>query len=121
MLAHCCENPIERRIAFVQFPFHPRLQHAVAILGSVEQRCSNESRPAVAQVLERHGFEGHVARHPVPFEGLDDSFGRTDFSKTPLETLGAVRTMLDKAPMTAALYLEPLDHKLVTTTPPLRD
>jgi len=30
-------------------------------------------------------------------------------------------TVLDESPVTAALQLKPLDHKLVAATPPLRD
>src|SRR5262249_1941231 len=67
----------------------------------------------IAEVLEGRAVDHHVAWHAVPLEGLHKALRRRDLPVASLEAVGAVRGVLDEAPVTAALDLHPLDDELV--------
>src|SRR5215207_540225 len=73
------EQLVETRVRLVQAPLHARAQHAVALLGGVEDRDRGELR-AVAEILEGGGLDGHVSGHALPLEGLRDALGRRDLA-----------------------------------------
>src|SRR5438270_1351447 len=120
-LAHRRQHAVQCSVALVQPGFHSRLQHPIAILGGQEQRRRNKACSSVAEIFERHGFEGDVAWHAVPLECLHDSLRRRHFGKTSFEAMHAVIAVLDKTPMAAAFQFQPLDVELVPSAPPLRD
>src|SRR5688572_15363594 len=117
---HCCEQLVERLVALVEPLLHPRLEHPVALLGRVEERERHDFRAAVADVGELQGFDDHVSRHAVPLEGLDDAVLRRHLAEPSLEAVLALGSVLDEAPVSAALQLELLDDELVAAAPPLR-
>src|SRR5450432_4230507 len=115
------EHLVESHVALVQARFHAGLEHAVALLGRVEEALGGGPRATVAKVLEARVVDRDVPRHAVPFERLDEATRRRDLAKATLETLGALRGVLDKAPMPATLDLHALDVELVPAPPPLGD
>ncbi len=63
--AEPCEQLVEPVVGLVQAALHARAEHSVAFLGRVEDRHGRDLR-AVAEVLERRGLDGDVARHRAP-------------------------------------------------------
>src|SRR6478736_4837324 len=115
------QHAIERFVAEVRATFHARVHHAVALGGGMEERGADELGAPVRELFEGHGLDRHVGRHAVPLEARHDAFNRHDFPITALETMHAMVTVLDEAPVTAALELEALDDESITAPPPLRD
>jgi CBS domain-containing protein len=115
------EHFVESRVALVDAALHPRLEHAVAVLRRVEEREAHEPRAAVAEVLERHRFDGDVSRHAVPFERSLDPARRDDFAVAALESVRLTVRVFHVAPMASALHLHAFDVELVTASPPLGD
>src|SRR6478609_670577 len=97
------------------------MHHAVALRSGVEEGGADQLGAAISELLESHGLNRYVGRHTIPLEAGHDALHGHDFSIAALETVRAVLSVLDEAPVPTAPELEALDHQSIAAPPPLGD
>src|SRR3954452_19032674 len=79
------EELVELLVALVHAGLHAAAEPGVAILERVDQGGRDQSRPAVAEVVQLEALERDRVRHPLPGEGLDDHLVRANLGEAAAE------------------------------------
>src|SRR5687767_13991437 len=116
------EELVEALVGLVHAALHARAEHAVALLGGVEDARRHDAR-LLTEVLELGRLDGHVAGHALPLEGLHDALVRRHLAVGAAEAgLAPVGVGAHEAPASAGLRLHDVDLRgRAARAPPLRD